>query len=225
MAPTIKLTGHQGDVYCTKFSRCGNYIASAGRDRNLLVWDVFDEKCRNLGVCKGHKNAILDLKWDVELEDEFYSRQAPRLHSCSADKTLITWDSADFQRVRSYKGHTDIVNALDCSYKAEGIQGTQDLLASASDDGTVKIWDTRQSKFSSSFKLGYQVMSIAFSKNNEILFFGGLDNSIRALNLRTHKLEYTLLGHTDTVTGLALSNRGDLLLSNAMDNTVRTWDV
>lgn len=68
-------------------------------------------------------------------------------------------------------------------------------------------------------------MSIAFSKNNEILFFGGLDNSIRALNLRTQKLEYTLLGHTDTVTGLALSNRGNLLLSNAMDNTVRTWDV
>ena len=68
-------------------------------------------------------------------------------------------------------------------------------------------------------------MSIAFSKNNEILFFGGLDNSIRALNLRTQKLEYTLLGHTDTVTGLALSNRGDHLLSNAMDNTVRTWDV
>ena len=83
------------------------------------------------------------------------------------------------------------------------------MLASASDDGSVKVWDTRQSKYASSFKVGYQVMSVAFSKNNDVLFFGGLDNSIRALNLRNHKLEYTLLGHTDTVTGLALSNRGD----------------
>ena len=68
-------------------------------------------------------------------------------------------------------------------------------------------------------------MSVAFSQSNDVLFFGGLDNSIRALNLRTNQVEYSLLGHTDTVTGLALSNRGDYLLSNAMDNTVRLWDI
>lgn len=68
-------------------------------------------------------------------------------------------------------------------------------------------------------------MSVAFSKNNELVFVGGLDNSIRALNLRTNQIEYSLLGHSDTVTGLALSNKGDYLLSNAMDNTVRMWDV
>lgn len=34
-----------------------------------------------------------------------------------------------------------------------------------------------------------------------------------------------MLGHTDTVTGLAISNQGDFLLSNAMDNTVRLWDI
>jgi Prp8 binding protein len=69
MSPTIKLSGHQGDVLCSKFSKCGNYLASAGRDRLVLVWDIFDPQCRNLGACKGHKNAIIDLKWDVELED------------------------------------------------------------------------------------------------------------------------------------------------------------
>ena len=34
-----------------------------------------------------------------------------------------------------------------------------------------------------------------------------------------------LLGHTDTLTGLALSPDGHHLLSNCMDNTVRAWDV
>ncbi len=99
------------------------------------------------------------------------------------------------------------------------------MIASGSDDGTVKIWDYRESKYTKSFKVGYQVMSVAFSQSNDVLFFGGLDNSIRALNLRTNQVEYSLLGHTDTVTGLALSNRGDYLLSNAMDNTVRLWDI
>ena len=206
MAPTVKLSGHQGNVFVSKFSQCGNYLASAGRDRLVLIWDIFDPQCRNLGVCKGHKNAILDLIWDSEIEDQFGTKQPPRIHSCSADKTLITWDTTDFSRVRSYKGHTDIVNSIDCSHKASGFAGTQDLLVSGSDDGTVKLWDVRDTKYAKSFNLGYQVMSVAFSKLNDIIYLGGLDNTIRALNLRSNTIEYTLMGHTDTVTGLALSN-------------------
>ena len=34
-----------------------------------------------------------------------------------------------------------------------------------------------------------------------------------------------MYGHTETITGLALSNDGSYLLSNAMDHTVRCWDV
>jgi len=115
---------------------------------------------------------------------------------------LITWNTADFSRIRSYKGHTDIVNSIDCSNKTQAYAGTQDILASGSDDGTVKIWDFRESKYVKSFNVGYQIMAVAFSKNNELVYFGGLDNSIRALNLRTNQLEYSLLGHSDTVTGL-----------------------
>jgi len=32
-------------------------------------------------------------------------------------------------------------------------------------------------------------------------------------------------GHTDTVTGLSLSNCGSFVLSNSMDNSLRIWDV
>ena len=42
MAPAVQLTGHEGEVNCIKFSRCGEYLASAGHDRVALVWDVFD---------------------------------------------------------------------------------------------------------------------------------------------------------------------------------------
>ena len=53
--------GHQGEIYSAKFSRDGEYLASAGYDRLIYFWDVFDENCKNLGVMKGHKNAILEL--------------------------------------------------------------------------------------------------------------------------------------------------------------------
>ncbi|NWZ39107.1 SNR40 protein, partial [Brachypodius atriceps] len=44
-------------------------------------------------------------------------------------------------------------------------------------------------------------------------------------DLRQNKLTYTMRGHADSVTGLSLSSEGSYLLSNAMDNTVRIWDV
>ena len=32
-------------------------------------------------------------------------------------------------------------------------------------------------------------------------------------------------GHTDTITSIALSNCGSFVLTNSMDNTLRTWDI
>ncbi len=35
----------------------------------------------------------------------------------------------------------------------------------------------------------------------------------------------TLLGHTHTITGLALSHDGSYVISNSMDHTIRCWDI
>ena len=122
-----------------------------------------------------------------------------------------------------------MVNCLDVSYK--DLQVSQatglacDMLASGSNDGTVKLWDFRERKYSASFTVNYQITAVAFSKANDLVFFGGVDNIIRGLNLKKRQIEYTLVGHMDTITGLQLSPCGSKLLSNAMDNTVRMWDV
>ena len=76
------------------------------------------------------------------------------------------------------------------------------MLASGSNDGTVKLWDFRERRFSASFVVNYQVTAVAFSKANDLVFFGGVDNTIRGLNLKKRQIEYTLVGHMDTVTGI-----------------------
>lgn len=114
MSQNLQLSGHEGEIYCAKFSPCGDFLASAGFDKIINVWDVFGPSVQNLGFCRGHKNAVLDITWDHEVDTA--TGQPPRLHSCSADKTLMTWDSVDFSRVRTFKGHEDVVNSLDVSY-------------------------------------------------------------------------------------------------------------
>jgi len=65
---TMQLSGHLSEIYSMKFSTDGQYLASAGFDRLIYFWDVFpssgsevSEPCKNIGVLKGHKNAIIDL--------------------------------------------------------------------------------------------------------------------------------------------------------------------
>jgi Prp8 binding protein len=99
----MQLSGHGGDIFCTKFSPCGDYVASAGADRTIMYWDVFGG-CQNIGVSKGHKNAVLDLKWATDSLNIF---------SASADKTIICWDTTDFSKGRVFKGHEDNVNSID----------------------------------------------------------------------------------------------------------------
>ena len=45
------------------------------------------------------------------------------------------------------------------------------------------------------------------------------------MNLKKNAIEFALLGHTDTVTGISVSPDGKSLASNSMDCTVRVWDV
>ena len=122
------LKGHQGEVYTTKFSKCGDFLASAGFDRNILLWDVFHPEAKNVACLKGHKNTILDVCWDIE---------ATCLFSCAADKTVTMWDTVESQMIKRFKGHTKSVNSIDGSKRSGG------LLVSGSDDCKIKIWDTR----------------------------------------------------------------------------------
>ena len=55
---------------------------------------------------------------------------------------------------------------------------------------------------------------------------GGIDNQVKIWDLRkTSAPAHLLRGHTDTISGCALSPDGSYVLTNAMDNTLRIWDV
>jgi Prp8 binding protein len=123
------------------------------------------------------------------------------------------------------KGHTNVVNSLD-TLKKSNVQS--EIVVSGSDDMTVKLWDERVRNYVSSYELDYQITSVAFSKGvmaGDYVFFGGVDNSIKALNLRKNAIEFGLFGHLDTVTGISVSPDGKFLASNSMDNTVKIWDI
>lgn len=112
----------------------------------------------------------------------------------------MAWDTRAFQRARKFKGHKGIVNSVGVLGSASDERSG--ILVSGSDDMTVRVWDERDKLASATFELDYQVTSVAIS--NDYVFFGGLDNMIKAVNRRKNQIEFACLGHTDTITGIAL---------------------
>ncbi|KAI8904641.1 WD40-repeat-containing domain protein [Powellomyces hirtus] len=208
-APIMLLTGHQGEVYSCKFSPDGRRLASGGFDRMIYLWNAFGE-CTNYMAMKGHAGPVLEVQW---------SQDGKNIYSASTDKTAGVWDTTIGERVKKLKGHTSFLNSIASTRR------NSELVATGSDDSTVKLWDPRSKHAVHTLTHKFPVTAVEFSMDGGLVFAGGLDNQIRAWDVRKGEVAYTLTGHLDTITGLRLSPDGDQLLSNAMDNTVRIWDI
>jgi len=208
-APIMLLSGHEGDVFTAKFSPDGEMIASGGFERLIMLWSTYGE-CENFHTMKGHAGAIMQVK---------FSTDAERLYSASTDKTIGIWCMGTGERIKRLKGHSTFVNTVDCARR-----GPQ-IVCSGSDDGTVKVWDTRKKLPTTTLQSNYQVTAVCFNDTAEQVISGGIDNELKVWDLRKGEVAYKMKGHTDTVTGLTLSPDGSYVLSTAMDNTMRIWDV
>ncbi|CAH0563391.1 unnamed protein product [Brassicogethes aeneus] len=208
-APIMQLEGHEGEVFTVKFHPEGQYLASSGFDRKIFLWSVYGE-CENISVMTGHTGAVMEMH---------FTPDGSNIFTASTDYTLGLWDIVTSQRVKKYKGHSTFVNSV------HGARRGPQLMVSGGDDSTIRLWDTRKKQCTSTLITDYQVTAVSFNDTAEQIFSGGIDNDIRVWDTRKNEYLYSLKGHTDTITSLALSADGSYLLSNSMDNSLRIWDI
>ncbi len=98
-------------------------------------------------------------------------------------------------------------------------------LASASGDGTVRIWDpaTGQQRATLTGHTGW-VTAVAIAPDGTWLASGTGDGTVRIWDPVTGQQRTTLTGHTGTVTAVAIAPDGTWLASASRDETVRIWD-
>ncbi|GAB7340287.1 hypothetical protein MBLNU457_6746t2 [Dothideomycetes sp. NU457] len=128
------LQSHRQPVTCIAFHPVFSSLASGSEDSTIKIWDwELGELERTL---KGHTKGVLDVDFGGP-------RGGTLLASCSSDLTIKLWDPSDeYKNIRTLPGHDHSVSAVRfIPSGAAGAPMSGNLLASASRDKTIRIWD------------------------------------------------------------------------------------
>jgi len=90
--------------------------------------------------------------------------------------------------------------------------------------GQVSVWHGGLASTPRHLELGQAISSLAWSKDGTSLAVGGELGALLVYDSATHA-ERRLVGHSGTVLGLAIAERGRFLASTGADRTLRTWDA
>nr|CAB3264348.1 notchless protein homolog 1 [Phallusia mammillata] len=244
----LNLSGHLQSITCIRWSG-EDLIYSSSQDRTIKVWRTSDGVlCRTLQG-HGHWVNVLALSTDYVMRtgafdpasasivssmsndaaDDLQKKAklryntlkgggTERMVSGSDDFTLFLWNPSEEKKALArMTGHQALVN--DVRFSPDGR-----LIASASFDKSIKLWDGKCGKFLSSLR-GHvgSVYQVAWSADSRLLVSGSGDSTLKVWDAHKHKLLLDLPGHADEVYAVDWSTDGQRVASGGKDKVLKIW--
>lgn len=220
----VKADLKQGDllnssnlVCALAFDREGELFATAGVNKKIKIFEcnsiVNDNRDIHYPVVElAGRSKLSSLCWNSYIKSQ--------IASSNFDGVVQIWDVARSQLVTEMKEHKKRVWSIDIS------SADPTLLASGSDDGTVKLWSINQGVSIGTIKTKANVCCVQFpSDSGRSLAFGSADHKVYYYDLRNPKIPLcTMIGHSKTVSYVKFVD-SSTLVSSSTDNTLKLWDL
>lgn len=207
------LSGHSGAVNGVRFVPGAERCVSAGEDGSLRLWDLTTRATIRTWE---HPDWVLDVVVEAD---------GKHCWTACADGFIRRFDLESTKPVLEFKAHDGAVNCLALLGPSGVISGGR--------DGTVRIWGTSGKLFDEMRPPGRNVQCVAqFGRKQRIWIAVGFENGEVMLGtLNSLSWEFTLRGHTRSVSALAFSPDGHVLASATGGRWIQStgetqlWDV
>jgi len=204
--------GHSGQVLALALSTDFKYLASAGQDRVIHIWDP--DTLEHIHTFKGHRSQITALS---------FRKREHQLFSGSHDKTVKVWNLKEMAYVETLFGHEDAVMSTSSLLRDR-------LVTCGARDRSVRLWkipEESQLVFQTNIGSSIECSSML---NEEYFISGGDDGSLsiwfvrkkRPVTLRTNA--HTREGQRETwVTSVEALPFTDIVASGSNDGYIKLW--
>ncbi|KZV96273.1 WD40 repeat-like protein [Exidia glandulosa HHB12029] len=186
--------------------------------------------------------------WDVyertisahsaEISSVDLSQDGSQLLTSSRDGTIKLWDAATGTLICDTTAGICVATLTGHDHAVMGLAYASDsmILASCSDDQTVRLWDMRRYECREIICVGSEALCIAFSSDGCLLGCGTQDGTVYVWNnleqqpvqvwIRpNHDAQIVCDDHTTSVINLAFAASDTRLLSLSSDGWIRKWNV